>query len=168
MIRIILAVILISAAVFFMLPIFHGVLHIGMIYPTVLFLLAAAALIFPEKIALIFHSGLKPLAITLAALIGIFAVYTAVVLSAMGLAAAKPVPKESGVTVIVLGCQVKGTSPSLMLNSRINAAYKYLSENDDSVCVASGGKGNNEDISEADCIKNELIKRGIDASAATN
>lgn len=161
MVRLILATVLILAAAFFMLPLFHGILHIGMIYPACLFVLAALALIFPEKTAMLFHGRFRLPAIALAAVIGIFTVYTAVILSAMGIAAAKPVPKESKVTVVVLGCQVRGTTPSLMLNDRIKAAYKYLAENEDSVCVASGGKGDNEDISEAQCIKNELIKRGI-------
>lgn len=65
-------------------------------------------------------------------------------------------------TVLVLGCQVKGNSPSLILSRRIDAAYDYLKKHPDTVCIASGGEGNDENISEALCIKNELVKRGID------
>lgn len=63
--------------------------------------------------------------------------------------------------LIVLGARVKGTVPSLAFASRINAAAKYLKENKDTIVIASGGQGSGEDISEAECIKRELVKQGI-------
>lgn len=84
----------------------------------------------------------------------------AAVLSVLMTAAADK-PPETPQTVIVLGCRVKPDRPSLMLLNRIEAAYGYLSENPDSICIASGGQGNDEPMSEAECIKNELIARGI-------
>ena len=66
--------------------------------------------------------------------------------------------------LIVLGARVKGTVPSLAFASRINAAAKYLKENQETVVIASGGKGNGEDISEAECIKRILVKQGISES----
>lgn len=63
--------------------------------------------------------------------------------------------------LIVLGCRVDGDSPSTVLQDRINAAYDYLSAHPDTVCVASGGKGDDENISEAQCISDALIARGI-------
>lgn len=59
--------------------------------------------------------------------------------------------------VIVLGAQVKGSSPSLVLLGRIRAAARYLNENPDAICIASGGKGGDEEISEAACIANTLV-----------
>lgn len=70
----------------------------------------------------------------------------------------KPVGDE---TVIVLGCQVKGTSPSLMLNERLIAAKDYLDSHENAICILSGGQGPDEDISEADCMYNYLVKEGI-------
>lgn len=67
-------------------------------------------------------------------------------------------------TVIILGCAVVGERPSWMLGYRIDSAYKYLEENPESVAVLSGGQGNNEDISEAQCMFNVLTEKGIDAS----
>lgn len=67
-------------------------------------------------------------------------------------------------TVIILGCAVKGNVPSLMLSQRINAAYRYLDENPDSVAVLSGGRGPGENISEAQCMYNVLTDKGIDSS----
>ncbi len=60
-------------------------------------------------------------------------------------------------TVIVLGCRVA----SKTLDNRINAAFEYLEENEDVLCIASGGKGSDEAISEAEYIKQELAKKGI-------
>ena len=44
-------------------------------------------------------------------------------------------------TAVVLGCSVKGTKPSRILEERIDAAYDYLSVNKDAVCILSGGRG---------------------------
>lgn len=63
--------------------------------------------------------------------------------------------------IIVLGCQVNGTAPSLSLNDRIAAACCYLEENPDVKAVLSGGQGENEDITEAECMFRELTDRGI-------
>ena len=64
--------------------------------------------------------------------------------------------------IIVLGCGVNGTVPSLLLRERIDAAYGYLSTHPDTVCVVSGGQGPGEDITEAACMFRELTAMGID------
>lgn len=74
----------------------------------------------------------------------------------------KTAPVE-GSTVIVLGCQVRGDHPSLMLWQRINAAADYLNEHPDAVCIVSGGKGDDEQISEARCMYEHLTAKGISA-----
>lgn len=71
---------------------------------------------------------------------------------------------ENQSTVIVLGCAVYGETPSKMLSSRINAAYNYMVENPQSSAILSGGRGKGEDISEAQCMFNELTEKGIAAS----
>ena len=63
-------------------------------------------------------------------------------------------------TAVVLGCSVKGTKPSRILEERIDAAYDYLSVNKDAVCILSGGRGPGEDITEAQCMYEVLTKRG--------
>lgn len=63
--------------------------------------------------------------------------------------------------LIVLGCRVEGTEPSVMLKDRINAAYEYLQEND-AICIVSGGMGDDENITEAQCMFNALTAMGID------
>lgn len=70
----------------------------------------------------------------------------------------------SGSVVIVLGAQVKNSRPTLILSGRIKAAAEYLLAHPDSVCIASGGQGSDEDISEAKCIRDTLVTEyGIDA-----
>ena len=83
------------------------------------------------------------------------------VISCLMTAYAMKTPLEPS-TLVVLGCQVNGTSPSLMLKRRIEAAQRYLEEHPDMKCVLSGGKGQNEQISEAQCMYEQLVKAGID------
>ena len=71
-------------------------------------------------------------------------------------------PKSQDVTMVVLGCKVNGTNPSLTLKSRLDAAYEYLSENESVSCIVSGGQGPDEGISEAECMYNYLVEKGID------
>lgn len=66
-------------------------------------------------------------------------------------------------TVVVLGCKVNGEHPSKMLRHRLEAAYDYLSENEDITCIVSGGKGPDERISEAECMYNYLVELGINS-----
>ena len=56
-----------------------------------------------------------------------------------------------------------GTRPSQILAGRIAAAETYLKENPGAKAVLTGGKGSDEQISEADCMFNELTARGIAA-----
>lgn len=66
--------------------------------------------------------------------------------------------------IIVLGAHVKGDEASKTLAKRIDAAADYLADNPDTIAVVSGGKGDGENISEAQCMKDGLIGRGIASS----
>ena len=66
--------------------------------------------------------------------------------------------------VIVLGAGVNGETPSLMLQSRINAATEYLNAHPDIPAVLSGGQGNGENITEAECMRRQLTAMGIGES----
>lgn len=63
--------------------------------------------------------------------------------------------------MIVLGAQVKGETPSKALRKRLQAAEKYLNENPQTKAVLSGGKGDGEAISEAECMYRYLKEAGI-------
>lgn len=71
-------------------------------------------------------------------------------------------PETACEYVVVLGCGVNGTVPSLSLRNRIDGAYAYLVAHPDAICVVSGGQGPGEDITEAACMKRELVAMGID------
>ena len=66
--------------------------------------------------------------------------------------------------VIVLGAGVNGTEPSLILQSRIDAAADYLERHPDVLAVLSGGRGPGEEITEAKAMAQGLTQRGIPAS----
>ena len=70
-------------------------------------------------------------------------------------------PSPGAKYCIVLGCKVNDDGPSLSLYYRIKAAEEYLKTSPETVCIVSGGKGGDEPVSEADCIAEELIRRGI-------
>ena len=65
---------------------------------------------------------------------------------------------------VVLGCHVKDGRPSRILGERIDAAYEYLSAHPQAIAVLSGGQGEDEAMSEAECMYRELTARGIDGS----
>lgn len=64
--------------------------------------------------------------------------------------------------VIVLGAQVRGDAPSKALFRRIKKAEEYLKENPGTIAVLSGGKGNGENISEAQAMYDCLVDAGIE------
>lgn len=76
--------------------------------------------------------------------------------------AAYNTPEEKLEYLIVLGAGVNGTQPSLILSNRLNATLTFLQEHPETQCVVSGGKGNGENISEAQCMAQWLIARGIE------
>ncbi len=75
--------------------------------------------------------------------------------------AATKEPTENA-TLVVLGCRTYGDRPSIMLASRLDAAYNYLTEHPQAVCVVSGGQGADEPISEGDFMYQYLVKKGIE------
>ena len=158
--RHILAVLCLLAAVFFLLPLGIGILHFGMVWPAALLLLCAAWLTWPD----FFRRLLRPK--WLRALVGcVIAVCMTAILATLGkmaMAAADRPADGQDCTVVVLGCQVfPDGHPSLMLRGRINAAYDYLTAHPDALCVASGGQNGSEPISEAQCIRDTLVSMGI-------
>lgn len=86
-----------------------------------------------------------------------------VFLSAMMVKSAYFNKPDTSQNVIVLGCKVKNGKPSLMLKRRLDTAVRYA-ENNNSIIVVSGGKGDDEEISEAQCMKEYLVSEGIPAN----
>ncbi|MBQ7801766.1 MAG: YdcF family protein [Oscillospiraceae bacterium] len=64
--------------------------------------------------------------------------------------------------LVVLGAKVRSDGPSLSLQNRIDAAYDYLAAHPDAIAVVTGGRGTDEPITEAQCMYDHLVARGID------
>ena len=69
--------------------------------------------------------------------------------------------KENLDYIIVLGAQMKSAGPSAVLKFRLDTAYDYLIDNEDTVCIVSGGQGSNEPCTEAEGMYQYLIQKGI-------
>ncbi|MDR1390543.1 MAG: YdcF family protein [Treponema sp.] len=70
---------------------------------------------------------------------------------------------ENADYIILLGAGLNGKNPSLTLTRRINTAIDYLKLNQNTKIIVSGGRGRDEDISEAEVISNVLQNNGISA-----
>ena len=64
--------------------------------------------------------------------------------------------------LIVLGAGVYNGVPSLILVSRLDAAYEYMQQKDDIPVIVTGGLGRGEIETDAEVMSRYLIMRGID------
>lgn len=87
----------------------------------------------------------------------LLAVFTGVQIAA----AQSGTQNTTGEYLVVLGAGVNGSTPSYILRTRIDAAFDYLTENPNVQCIVSGGQGNGENISEAQCMFDHLTAMGI-------
>lgn len=65
--------------------------------------------------------------------------------------------------VVVLGAGVNGSRPSAALHERLQAALAYAEEYPDAILVLSGGQGDGENFSEAQCMYGWLKAKGVSA-----
>lgn len=152
----------------FLLPLFlYGIINIGNITGFFVFLCITlygmkmpAIHRFLKKVCLK-RSGKYILSILGAFIILAFGITAIISVNMVRIVSQEP-PQNA--TVIVLGNKVQGERPSLILQERLDAAYGYLKENEQSVCILSGGKGSDEKISEAECMYQYLIEKGIDST----
>ena len=84
------------------------------------------------------------------------------VLEVRGISWARTDTETPVTAVIVLGAGVNGTVPSLSLQVRLEAALAYVQDKPDLPIIVSGSQGQGEDISEARCMADWLIDRGIE------
>lgn len=152
--------------VLFILPVIRlGNINIGNIFGGGVTLLILLVCFFPEKAKSIIHTikestgGRVLLAVT--AVLAVVGIIAAIAVSVLMVRAMNDSPKGAPTTMVVLGCQVKNGRPSKMLRRRLDAAYDYLAEHEDVCVVVSGGKGDDEAISEAQCMMEYLTGKGI-------
>lgn len=64
--------------------------------------------------------------------------------------------------LLILGCGLRGSEPTSPLKARLDTALDYLEKNDSCTVIVSGGRGNGEDISEAEAMRRYLTEHGIE------
>ncbi|MCM1307967.1 MAG: YdcF family protein [Butyrivibrio sp.] len=123
----------------------------------VLFAVAATAAFIIRRRQIRLPAALKAaLAVLLAAAVIFFATVEGFIISGMNYRT------ESGLDyVIVLGARVRGTTITKSLAKRLEKALWYLESNPGTRAVVSGGRGDGEDISEAQAMCDYLIANGI-------
>ena len=65
-------------------------------------------------------------------------------------------------TMVIFGCQVKPWGPSILLQDRLDTALAYLEDHPDMKIIVAGGKGDDEHMSEAQCMYDYLTEHGVD------
>ena len=150
---------------YFVSPFSVGIVNLGNCAGAVISLVFALAFLFRERfMSVVSHlcenKGGKILVCAVGTSV-IVSTVLAVVISCFMVSAMNDSPKGRETTLVLLGCKVKDGRPSLMLQKRINSAYDYMKEHQDVKIVVSGGKGDDEIISEAQCMRDTLVSMGI-------
>lgn len=158
----------ILCALLFLPPFFKSILNLGNLTGMILsFLLILYGLFFTKinvTITNLWNNRIGKIVLSLFSITGlVIAGLTLVITICLIGASLKKPPKNTNTTAIVLGCAVHGTKPSLMLQTRLKAAFYYLEKNPTAKAILSGGQGPGEDISEAQCMFEYLTEHGIAA-----
>jgi uncharacterized SAM-binding protein YcdF (DUF218 family) len=67
--------------------------------------------------------------------------------------------------VIILGAGIRGERVGLLLAQRLDKAIEYYGKNPNAMIVASGGRGFQESVSEAEAMERYLLESGIPQSS---
>lgn len=147
-------------------PMFGGIVNIGNLTGGILAALLFFYGVFHERVHVwlerTWQSRSGKTLLGIAALFAVCVVVT-VLTETIGMVRAAAHRPPENTTAVVLGCSVRGSRPSTILKERMDAAYEYLIGNPEAVCVLSGGQGTGEDISEAECMFRYLTEKGIAA-----
>lgn len=162
--RIIITVIAVIFLIWFISPLFFGIKSLG----SIIGILICTALIFRFGFALVYDSikmrlltGTAGTVLVRIVQIGATAFLIYAIVVSVFMIYAMNVKPEKNDTAVVLGAQVKPWGPSTLLRQRIDAARLYLEENTASSAVLTGGKGDDEIVSEAQCMFENLVDVGI-------
>lgn len=152
----------------FLLPMMvGGIINIGNIAGALVSGLLTAVFLFYNKfcrlVSGLWESPKGKAAVIITGMISAVCLITALVISFLMIKEMNDKPEDNNTTLVVLGCQVRGNQPSLMLRHRLDAAYDYLTEHEEINVVVSGGQGYDEAVSEAQCMHDYLVSRGIDS-----
>lgn len=150
----------------FAFPFAAGIINIGNVTGVLIAALLCGYGMFYTKVHLWFaefwQQGLGKV-LTVAVVFAVILMFGTAIAETIGMVRAACNRPPQNTTAVVLGCSVRGTKPSRILEERLETAYDYLIENPEAYCMLSGGQGEGEDISEAECMYRYLTERGIEA-----
>ncbi len=66
--------------------------------------------------------------------------------------------------MVIFGCQMRRDGPSILLRDRLDTALAYWEEHPDMKIIVTGGKGDDEHISEAQGMYDYLTAHGVDGA----
>lgn len=160
------ALISLCVLIWFIIPFTRGIINIGNLTGTAVSVTLLLIFIFfkgfTSLVSRLWSTPAGKVLVSSVSAVCVISVLTAAVMSFFMVRAMNDRPHNDDTTLVVLGCQVKNGRPSNMLKRRLDAAYEYLSEHDSVNVVVSGGQGADEIISEAQCMKEYLVEKGID------
>lgn len=67
-------------------------------------------------------------------------------------------------TMVIFGCKAETWGPSQLLQDRLDTALAYLEDHPDTMIIVTGGKGDDEHQSEAQCMYDYLVAHGVDGT----
>lgn len=140
----------------YIIPLFLGCrFNVGNAVGIVLFVTIAYFLNNPT----LFHS--LPFIVQIGLLILLFLIFVGGMITSSLILHACSIKPTGNETVILLGCGLYGNRPSKSLIQRMNVALQYLQTYQNTKIIVSGGKGNDETISEAQAMYTYLREHGI-------
>jgi len=164
-VRVVPALISLCMLIWFAIPFTRGIVNIGNISGVAV---SGACLVifimfrpFTALVKRMWENPAGKIIVSAVTALSIVCVLAALIISIFMVRTMNDRPKNDRTTLVVLGCQVKNGKPSRMLKSRLDTAYEYLSEHDTVNVVVSGGQGDDELISEAQCMRDYLVEKGI-------
>lgn len=164
-IRFVLALIAAVFLVWFIAPVFWGIWHIGCIVG----ILLCSAVLFRACFAKLYHrikrkmckAKATKLLLRIVQIGAVAVIVYCTAVSAFMVYAMLPQDCSDNATAIVLGAHVKKSGPSSVLWQRIEAGEDHLNEHPGAAAVLTGGQGDNEPISEAQSMYDNMVKDGI-------
>lgn len=152
----------------FLIPMLVGIINLGNVLGLIGSLLLMLFMICNGKISRILcvirQTAVGKIILSCIGIFLFFGIILCAVLSVMMTAAIYKKPSAEPKAIIILGCKVRGNVPSLMLSRRLQTAFDAMQKYPEMICICSGGQGNDENISEAQCMFEWLTARGIDPS----
>ena len=163
--RIVLIVLGVLVGLWFLIPVpLTGTVNIGTVTGLALGALLLVYGIWQPQIHRLIQAGWHSVAgriveiILLIVAAGIIALAAATAVAMISGTARSPQPDS---TVIVLGARVYGDKVSRSMKGRLDAAISYLNDNPGSACIVSGGRGDDEIVTEASVMYRYLMEHGI-------